>query len=522
MKRRAMIIAFTLSCFAVVAFLALPAGQAGGTAVTFNKNVAPIFFKNCAECHRPGEAAPFSVLTYKDARPWAKSIREKVVSREMPPWHADSHFSEFKNDRRLTQSEIDAIVAWVDGGAPEGNAKDLPAAPNFNEGWSIGKPDAVFQMLEEYTVAANGPDEYVNFYIPTNFTEDKYVQMAEARPGNRRIVHHIVVGVIPSSSRGAENRKSGVNFLERTNPDAPVHDDTCSTSARSFREEQWLAQFAPGLNPDVFNPGIARKIPAGATIRLQVHYSKTAGSEQKDRSVVGLVFAKEPPKQLIKKGVIGNVTFKIPPGAERHRVAACWTAKRDIQIHSFLPHMHLRGAAMEYKAFYPDGKTEVLLSVPTYSFSWQTSYILKTPKLIPTGTRIMVTAYYDNSARNKFNPDPAQAVRHGDPTYDEMMFGLFDFIPQLPPLAKVDPQTTAAYVGKYQIAPNAVVTITKEGDRLFVITPPGQQRAELFPESETKFVALDFDGHIAFVRNEKGDLEMTAEVNGRSYKAKKI
>jgi hypothetical protein len=309
-------------------------------------------------------------------------------------------------------------------------------------------------MLEEYTVAANGPDEYVNFYIPTNFTEDKYVQMAEARPGNRRIVHHIVVGVVPPNRQGAADRtgdggRPGPSSLNRTRADAPVHDDTCSTTIQSFEEEQWLAQFAPGLNPDVFEPGIAKKVPAGSTLQLQVHYSKIAGSEQRDRSMVGLVFAKEPPKRLIRKGAVGNETFKIPPGAERHKVAACWTTKRDIQIYSYLPHMHLRGAAMEYKVFYPDGKTEVLLNVPNYNFAWQTSYVLKTPKLIPRGARIMVTAYYDNSTKNKFNPDPAQAVRNGQPTYDEMMLGLFDFTLQAPPVAKVDPQTLETYVGKY-------------------------------------------------------------------------
>ena len=527
-----MIVAFTLSCIAVTAFWALSNGQASGRksapTVTFNKNVAPIFFKSCAECHRPGEAAPFSVLTYKDARPWAKSIREKVVSREMPPWHADPHFSEFKNERRLTHSEIDTILAWVDSGAQEGNAKDLPPLPKFTEGWIIGKPDVVFQMLEEYTLAATGPDEYVNFYIPTNFTEDKYVQMAEARPGNRRIVHHIVVGVVPPNRQGAANRtgdggRPRASSLNRTKPDAPVHDDTCSTTIQSFEEEQWLAQFAPGLNPDVFEPGIAKKVPAGSMLQLQVHYSKTAGSEQRDRSMVGLVFAKEPPKRLIRKGAVGNETFKIPPGAERHRVAACWTTKSDIQIYSYLSHMHLRGAAMEYKVFYPDGKSEVLLNVPNYSFAWQTSYMLKTPKLIPRGARIMVTAYYDNSTKNKYNPDPAQAVRNGQPTYDEMMLGLFDFTLQAPPVTKVDPQTLETYVGKYQIAPNVVVTIIREGNRLFVIAPPGEQRAELFAESETKFVSLEFDGHIAFVRNEKGEVtELTAEVSGRAYRARKI
>src|SRR6185436_13380258 len=165
--------------------------------VTFNKEVAPIFFKSCAECHRPGEAAPFSVLGYKDVRPWAKSIKEKVVNREMPPWHADPHFGDFANDRRLTPQQVEAITAWVDQGAKEGDAKDLPPAPQFVDGWSIGKPDVIIPMTEEFMLDANGPDEYQYFDIPTNFTEDKYVVMAEARPGNRKIVHHIIAFVVP-------------------------------------------------------------------------------------------------------------------------------------------------------------------------------------------------------------------------------------------------------------------------------------------------------------------------------------
>ncbi|HKC86200.1 MAG TPA: cytochrome c, partial [Blastocatellia bacterium] len=179
----------------------LPVSRAIGTkssakTVTFNKDVAPIFFKSCAECHRPGESTPFSVLSYKDVRPWAKSIREKVASREMPPWHADPHVGEWANDRRLKQQEIDTITAWIDGGAKEGDVKDLPSAPQYAEGWTIGKPDAVIEMPEEFTLEANGPDEYQYFDVPTNFTEDKYVQMAEARPGNRRVVHHVIAFVI--------------------------------------------------------------------------------------------------------------------------------------------------------------------------------------------------------------------------------------------------------------------------------------------------------------------------------------
>ncbi len=200
--KRMLLTALTALTILAAAFFVAPSSSAGGlakskAAVTFNKDVAPILFKNCAECHRPGEAAPMSLLSYKDARPWARSIREKVVSREMPPWHADPHVGQFSNDRRLTRAQIDTITAWVDGGAKEGEPRDLPPAPKFVEGWSIGQPDLILKMPEEFTLDANGPDEYQHFEIDPGFTEDKYVQMAEARPGNRRIVHHIVASILP-------------------------------------------------------------------------------------------------------------------------------------------------------------------------------------------------------------------------------------------------------------------------------------------------------------------------------------
>ena len=194
------------------------AGAVNGTnptrpPVTFSKDVAPIFFEKCAGCHRSGEAAPMSMLTYAEARPWAKSIREKVISREMPPWHADPHHGEFKNDRRLSQAEIDTIVDWVDRGAKEGNPADLPPAPQFVEGWNIGKPDLILPMREEFTLAASGPDEYQYFEVDTNFAEDRYVQMAEARPGNRKIVHHILAFVQPpSKERQARARMTKVEI----------------------------------------------------------------------------------------------------------------------------------------------------------------------------------------------------------------------------------------------------------------------------------------------------------------------
>src|SRR5215470_20298751 len=198
---RARIVNVIFICFAAIAFIAIPSINASvknrGKAVTFTKDVAPIFFKNCAECHRAGEAAPFSVMSYKDVRPWAKSVKEKVVKREMPPWHADPHVQEFKNDRRMTQAEIDTITAWVDGGAMEGDPKDLPPQPEFAEGWNIGKPDMVITMPEEFTLEAKGPDEIQYFEADPGFKEDKYVMMAEARPGNRKIVHHLIAFIRP-------------------------------------------------------------------------------------------------------------------------------------------------------------------------------------------------------------------------------------------------------------------------------------------------------------------------------------
>jgi hypothetical protein len=451
------LIAVTLALsIALIGRSSADGGPGAEKIVTFNKDVAPILFKSCADCHRPGEAAPMSLLSYKDARPWAKSIREKVITKQMPPWHADPHYGDFSNDRRLSSAEIETITAWVDSGAREGDPKDLPATPPMAEGWRLGKPDMILQMPEEFTLDATGPDEYRYFEVPTNFTEDRYVQAAEARPGNRKIVHHIIAAVVPPPPAGkeppklsqeeiqkqqAQADKDGIfrreGFLSRLKPDAPVHDDGCAMASggsdlnpggdNDDEAMGWLCEFAPGHDPDIWKPGVARKIPAGSKILLQIHYSKNQGTAQKDRSVIGLVFAKEPPDKLLMMGQVQNILFKIPPGAERHKVTACWTAKNDIHVISLMPHMHLRGVAMKYEAFYPDGRSEILLDVPNYSFAWQTTYYPRNPLAAPKGTRFVATSYFDNSTKNKYNPDPKQAVRFGEPTYDEMMIGFMEY-----------------------------------------------------------------------------------------------
>ena len=458
MKKSTMLIALSLSAIALLALPTSHANDAKSAAknLTFNKDIAPIFFKSCAECHRPGEAAPMSLLSYQDARPWAKSIREKVASKDMPPWHADPRAGHWANDRRLSQAEIDTITAWVDGGAQEGNAKDLPPAPQFVEGWRIGKPDLVLTMPKDFTLDASGPDEYQYFDIPLNFTEDRYVLRAEARPGNRQIVHHIVAFIVPPvpesdrpqpspeelARQRAQAEKELIfyqeGFLRRVKADAPIHDNGCETPSGGLgvkrdgtgqdSQRPRLAGYAPGSSrEDVFDPNVGIRIPAGAKIQLEVHYSKVAGAAQTDRSSVGIIFAKEPPKQLIVSRAIGNTYFQIPPGAARHRVTGCWTATEDLHLRSFTPHMHYRGAAIEYKVTYPDGREEVLLNVPAYSFAWQTTYVPKQHIAIPKGTKFLVTGYFDNSAKNKFNPDPTQTVRFGQPTYDEMMIGFISY-----------------------------------------------------------------------------------------------
>jgi hypothetical protein len=546
--KRVSIITCAVALLAVSGFFTFSTTSANGRksapkTVTFTKDVAPIFNAKCAECHRPGEAAPFSTLTYKETRPWAKSIKEKVVSREMPPWHADPHFGQWANDRRLTDAELKTIVAWVDGGAVEGNPKDLPPAPKFAEGWSIPTPDVVLKMEEDYVVEATGPDEYQYFEVATNFTEDKYIQMAEARPGNRKVVHHIIAFVVPPGqpSLTKVNKEMRAKAIEmslmgtpwyrdglliRTKKETAVYDNGADIPAnlRGFNDvDDFLSAYAPGHNPDVWEPGTAKKIPAGATIRFQVHYSKVAGSEQKDRSMIGLVFAKEKPKKVLATRSIANMFFKIPANADKHKVTAEWTAWRDTTLYTLMPHMHYRGAAMEYKAHYPDGKSEVLLNVPNYSFAWQSGYIFKTPKFLPKGSKVTVTGYFDNSAKNKFNPDPSKEVRYGEPTYDEMMIGFLDYASEWPAAVKIDPAVLADYVGRDDRGEGRVIAVVREGDKLISISADGKTRFELVPIGKDQFRMLDTENQITFVRNEKGEvIERLMEFDGGAIRNKKL
>jgi hypothetical protein len=305
-----------------------------------------------------------------------------------------------------------------------------------------------------------------------------------------------------------------------------VIDDACNSpsGARGGENQSILTGYAPGRNADIFEPGVARKIPAGSIIRFQIHYSnQTLGGDavEKDRSMVGLIFAKEPPQKVVITNSIGNIFFKIPAGAENHRVTACRTLRRDTTIYGLMPHMHLRGKSMEYKVFYPDGKSETLINVPNYDFAWQTNYILKEPKRLPKGSKLMITGYFDNSAKNRFNPDPTKDVRYGEPTYDEMLLGFMDSVAETPSVAQIDAKILDRYTGKYEVSPNIFATVTRNANSL-VVQIPLRSKMEFLPQSETKFFRLGTDEDLTFILNDKGEVTEAVLEGGRTTRAKRV
>jgi peroxiredoxin len=378
--------------------------------ITWAKHVSRIVQNRCQECHRPGQVGPMPLLSYRDALSWSEMIREVVDDKRMPPWHADPKYGKFTNDRSLTKQERSALLGWIDQGCPKGDPRDEPAARKWPEGWTIGKPDVVFQMPKEFTVPATGGRRgvrYQNFAVPTNFNEDRWVRAAECRPGAREVVHHIIVYVI-DPAKGKKGRGGRIG-------------DRQDGIGAGF-----LAAYAPGDMPLVLQPGQAKKLPRGAWLVFQMHYTPD-GLERKDRSSVGLIFAKEPPKYEVRTRAVAQRGLLILPGARNQPVTSSKVFDRDVEVLGLLPHMHLRGKDFTYEAVYPDGKRETLLSVPRYDFNWQSNYRLEKPLRLPAGTRIECKAHFDNSADNPNNPDPKKLVLWGDQTWEEMMIGFVDY-----------------------------------------------------------------------------------------------
>lgn len=356
---------------------------------TFAKDVAPIFYENCVGCHSPGQIAPMSLQTYKEVRPWVKSIEKNVGNRTMPPWHADPGYGKFANDRSLSDDEIATIVTWAKQGAPLGDKSDLPKPPRTKkkDEWQLGKPDYVFEF-KEVTIQPGETDRFYDLSARLDLPEDKFVRAVEILPGNSKVLHHVIL-------------------------------------ESSGDQDGWLAAWAAGTPPMVFREGTGRRIKKNARIVGDMHYHPAETAEN-DRTQVGLYFADEPGKEMVNLWIV-NQNFYIPAGDANYQVTANYTFSQDAHIHALFPHMHFRGKDFTYTAVYPDGRSETLMRVSDYDFNWQTYYVLEEPLPMPKGTRIECVAHYDNSENNPDNPDPTRSLGWGDESYDEMMIGFVDF-----------------------------------------------------------------------------------------------
>lgn len=401
----------------MAAALAYGAG-AGPPTVTFNKDILPIFQKNCQSCHRPGEIGPMPLLTYESTRPWAKAIKLQVLERKMPPWFADPRYGHFQNDRRLSEAEIRKIVAWVDAGAPEGDAKDRPSPVEWQEGWNI-QPDEIFQMPDPYTVPATGTLDYVYVVIPTGFTQDTWVTAAELRPSARSVVHHVLAVVRPPGSQWMKDARPFVPYIPHESTQSGAPDPQAVPVNMSY---EFLAGYSPGMQPQRFDVDHSAKlIPAGSDIVFQLHYTPNGKTVVKDQTRLGLTLAQQPPPKRFLSAVAASSSFAIPPGDPNYEGRARLTFGEPVELVSVQPHMHLRGKDMTVRLVFPNGQSETLLSVPHYNFHWQVIYYLEKPLRLPQGTHVEVTAHWDNSASNPNNPDPAKRVEYGFQSTDEML-----------------------------------------------------------------------------------------------------
>jgi mono/diheme cytochrome c family protein len=420
-------------------------------APTFTADVAPILFTHCASCHRPGEIGPMSFLTYEHVRPWARAIKEKVVSREMPPWAADPATSmKMRNDRSLSQREIDTIVAWVNAAAPRGNPADMPSPPTFVSGWQLGEPDFVFEQPVEWTVKPDGQEPYLYFYEKIPFTEDKFASAIEIRPSNFSVVHHSGAYIVDIPEGYAV--RDGYLYDQdgkQVPPTEPMGRKAGSGDDLPLAGADKLISYVPGRGYEQHPEGFAKRIPAGKYIRWVMHYNPI-GQEATDRSRLGLWFAKGPVTHEVLNLQAGDPvpgsggrglyfaqgqeilynsddttgrrgkTPPIPPHTERFTMMGITPVNEPITLYALTPHMHLRGKSMKWWVTYPDGREEVILDVPNYDFNWQVQYELETPLRVPAGSKITNVAIYDNSIKNKWNPSPEKEVYWSEQSWDEM------------------------------------------------------------------------------------------------------
>jgi len=380
---------------ALLALLSTPV-WAEDKVVTFNKDVAPIVFSNCASCHRPGEIGPFSLLDYESARPWAKSIRQVVADRKMPPWHADSSKTHFLNDRSLKQADVDTIIAWVDQGVKQGDPKDLPAAPKFSDSWAMGEPDMIFEATREFVVPPSEQNiEYQSIHLSPAVSEDLYITEWEILPTERKSVHH-------------------ANLVR-----APEQLPTVGIGQAVLKGGDYIGSYLPGARPMRYPEGTALRVPAGSNIQIQVHYTGQ-DKEITDRLRFGVKLAQGRVDKIVRTCGTDDYAINIEPNGTFVMDTEV-TLNYPITILSSGAHMHTRGNAYTASATFPDGSTKLIADVPRYDWNWQSNYELADPIQVPKGTKYHIHAFWDNTTNNPEAVDPSKAVTYGPWTENEML-----------------------------------------------------------------------------------------------------
>ncbi len=371
--------------------------------ITYSKQVSRIIQKRCQECHRPNAVAEFFPwMDYTDVKSMAGMIKEVIVDRRMPPWHADPRYGEFANDHSMPEEEINTIVTWIDAGCPNGDEENLPEPKEYPKSeWTIGQPDMVVKLPEPFEVPAQGVVDYKYYTVDMNIEQDVWVQRSQV-VFDTPAVHHIILFYKPAGEEDARRH--------------------------------WVCGAAPGDKAFSYPEGMGRKVPAGSKFVFQVHYTPT-GRKYVDQSYVGLVFSDEPVEHEVQLHPLGEKYLNITAGDPDFSYERTYHIKKDLYAITLFPHMHYRGKSFEYQVEYPDGKTETILSVPRYDFNWQSYYEFAEPKFIPAGSKIITIAHWDNSENNPYNPDPTKNVQYGEQSWDEMMYGFIDYY-----LAKGEPK----------------------------------------------------------------------------------
>jgi thiol-disulfide isomerase/thioredoxin len=387
--------------------LDLAPAKTAPTDLTYHNRISRVVQANCQECHRAGGVAPFALETYEQVMAKSGMIRKMVERQSMPPWFAAppiaGQHSIWKNDRSLSERDRADLIAWLNAGKIAGDPKDAPLPLAFAKDWQIGTPDLIVQIPDPIAVKADGTMPYQNVTVTTPLTEDKWVRGLEIQPTAREVVHHVLVFVQSAGGsgrarfEGEEDERSG-----------------------------FFAAYVPGNNHVIYPDGFAKKLPAGARVRFQIHYTPN-GTATADQVKLGMIFAKEPPQHIVRVAGIPGHRLKIPPGADNHPESALLPVVQDAVVLGFTPHMHVRGKAFRYEVILPDGAVRTLLDVPRYDFNWQLTYRYAEPPTLPRGSKIRATGWYDNSANNPANPDPTQTVRWGLQTYEEMMLGYVEY-----------------------------------------------------------------------------------------------